>query len=83
MLFEIKDKQCGGPPQVIGLYRKPNSNGFYFGILHNRKRYYNGLCVGTTYSDEEVEWRNKYFEVCSGKFKKRKADAQSQEADIS
>jgi hypothetical protein len=39
------DINCGGAPQLVALYRKPNSCGKSFGIIYDKKRYYNGLEV--------------------------------------
>ena len=81
-MLEINDPRCGGAPQLVGLYRKPNTNGFSFGIIHNRKRYYNGLAIGKIINSDNLEWRNKYFERCSGKFKKRIPGSKIQEHDL-
>jgi hypothetical protein len=70
LMLEIKDPHCGGAPQLVGLYRKSNTNGFSFGIIHNRKRYYNGLAIGKIINSDKLEWRNKHFKAC-GNLKKR------------
>jgi hypothetical protein len=33
-MLGINDPHCGGAPQLVGMYRKPNTNGFSFGIIH-------------------------------------------------
>lgn len=66
MLNEF-DPSCGGAPQLVGLYRKPSTNGFAFGIIHKRRRYYNGLNIGRYSSSMTIEWRNRYFEMCSAR----------------
>ena len=82
LMLEIKDPSCGGAPQLVGLYRKPNKNGFAFGIIHNRKRYYNGLNIGNIITNDILEWRNKFFEKCSGNLKIRIPGSQLQENDL-
>jgi len=82
LMLEINDPHCGGAPQLVGLYRKPNTNGFSFGIIHNRKRYYNGLNIGSIINNDKLEWRNKYFEICSGNLKKRIPGSKIQEHDL-
>jgi hypothetical protein len=59
-LERMKDKRTGGKPQVIGLYRIRNS--VTFGILHNGKRFLNGMEVDQNVNAENIEWRNELFE---------------------
>lgn len=82
LMLEIGDPSCGGAPQLVGLYRKPKTNGFSFGIIHDRKRYYNGLSIGSIINNDVLEWRNKYFEKCCGNLKKRTPGSQIQENDL-
>jgi hypothetical protein len=82
LMLGINDPHCGGAPQLVGMYRKPNTNGFSFGIIHNRRRYYNGLNIGNMIINNKLEWRNKFFEICSGKLKKRIPGSQIQENDL-
>ena len=72
------DSCCGGAPQIVGIYRKPNTNGQYFGVVYNNKRYFAGSEVpaGSRYTN--IEWRNECFERCDGKNKKRIEGAQRQ-----
>jgi len=82
LLLDENDQYFGGAPQLVGLYRKPNTMGFAFGLVHNRKRYYNGLNIGNVISQERINWRNKYFEICEGKTKQRIPGSQIQERDL-
>ncbi|MPN39732.1 hypothetical protein SDC9_187261 [bioreactor metagenome] len=82
LLLDHSNFSYGGAPQLVGLYRKPDTNGFSFGIVHNRKRYYNGLKIGKTIIDENIKWRNKYFENCEGRTKQRMPGAQIQDRDL-
>lgn len=65
-LTAAKSQSYGGPPQLVGLYRKPNSCGLNFGIIYNRKRYVLGTQVLRARNYDVLEWRNKYFELCDG-----------------
>jgi hypothetical protein len=75
-LKNIKDKYCGGAPQLVGLYRKDNAK--FFGIIHENKRYLHGVQVDDLINFNNVEWRNDLFEVCDGTTMKRKKNAQQQ-----
>jgi hypothetical protein len=44
-LFNTKDMYCGGPPQLVGIYRKPNTVAKNFGIIYQNKRYFLGAEV--------------------------------------
>lgn len=81
-LLTIKDYHCGGAPQLVGLYRKPKMNASPFGILYNRKRYYNGIKFKRIYNNDKLEWRNKFFERCDGQSKNRLPDAKNQSNDL-
>jgi len=75
-LSNIKDKYCGGAPQLVGLYRIENAR--FFGIIHNNKRFLHGVKIDDLINLNNVEWRNELFEVCDGETMKRKKDAQRQ-----
>lgn len=75
-LSDIKDKYCGGSPQLVGLYLIGNTK--FIGIIQNNKRYLHGLQVDNLLNLNNVEWRNELFEVCDGKTMKRKSSAQRQ-----
>lgn len=68
----------GGPPQLVGLYRKPLTSGINFGIIYNRKRYFLGMEVPKECAFDQVPWRNARFELCSGITKMKIDKAQSQ-----
>ncbi|MEZ8719074.1 hypothetical protein [Vibrio splendidus] len=58
------DPFSGGAPQLVGLYRNGPANNF--GIIHNSKRFLNGLEVGDINLMNNIEWRNDLFERCCG-----------------
>jgi hypothetical protein len=62
-----KDPQSEGPPQLVGLYRKPNSPGKYFGTVWRGKVYYAG--VETQRLPINCECRNDLFERCDPRTK--------------
>lgn len=65
-LFNIKDPQCGGAPQLVGLYRKPKSVALRFGIIKNNKRYLFGAEVENPVDTGKITWINELFELCDG-----------------
>lgn len=75
-LTNIKDKFCGGAPQLAGLYRIGNAR--IYGIIHNKKRYFEGVRIDDLINFDKIEWRNKLFEICDGNTMKRKSIAQKQ-----
>ena len=77
-LFNTKDMYCGGPPQLVGIYRKPNTVAKNFGIIYQNKRYFLGAEVPAGTSYDKIEWRNEFFELCDGERKKIKANATKQ-----
>jgi hypothetical protein len=79
-LFNIKDKKCGGAPQLVGIYRKPNSPAITYGIIRDKKRYFLGARIDDDddLNFESVEWRNDLFELCDGRTMKRLSEAQPQ-----
>ena len=77
-LFKIKDPYCGGAPQLVGIYRKPESPAISFGIVIEKKRYFLGAPVDKNVELEMVEWRNDLFELCDGHTMKKFSTAQKQ-----
>lgn len=75
-LVNIKDKYCGGAPQLVGLYRKDNAK--FFGIIQGDRRYLHGVQVDDLINLNNVEWRNHLFEVCDGVTMQIKKNAQRQ-----
>ena len=69
-LKNTKDPFCGGAPQLVGIYRKPDTYAKYFGIIYNDKRYFAGseIPYGSNYNN--IDWRNENFEICDGEHKK-------------
>ncbi|NQK93811.1 hypothetical protein HO498_05995 [Streptococcus suis] len=77
-LETIKDSYCGGAPQMVGLYRKPFTNGKTFGILYKNKRYVLGMEVPKHSEFSNISWRNELFEICDGNSKKIAENAMRQ-----
>ncbi|MHB1349256.1 MAG: hypothetical protein ACYCYR_05235 [Desulfobulbaceae bacterium] len=77
-LFNIKDNKCGGAPQLVGIYRKPESAAITYGIIRENKRYFLGAQIDKDVDFETVEWRNDLFELCDGLTMKRRPEAQAQ-----
>lgn len=75
-LSNIKDKRCGGAPQLVGIYRKPDSFAIAYGIIKNKKRYFLGAPIDDRVDFAGVEWRNDLFELCDGRTMKRVGQAQ-------
>lgn len=74
-LFNIKRKDCGGNPQLVGLYRKPNSNAIKFGTIIDGKRYFLGAEVDNLSDYNNIPWRNDLFELCDGYTMRRMGNA--------
>ncbi len=70
----------GGPPQLVGLYRKPNSPAITFGVNYRSKNYYLGQDIDACTNNAlyDTEWRNDLFELWDPILKKRKDGAQKQ-----
>jgi len=79
-LLEIKDLQCGGPPQLVGLYNK--FNGRKFGIIYQNKRYFLGKEIDKSEIINNIEWRNELFERCDGETIKILDGAQKQPNEL-
>jgi hypothetical protein len=68
----------GGPPQLVGIYRKPKSVALNFGVIYRKKRYFLGLEVPKGEQYDNIYWHNRLFENCDGVTKQRKQGAASQ-----
>ena len=77
-LFNIKDEKCGGAPQLVGIYRKPDSPAITFGVIKDKCRYFLGAQISNNVDFTGVEWRNDLFELCDGQTMKKFVHAQSQ-----
>ncbi len=77
-LFNIKDKRCGGAPQLVGIYRKPKSPAITFGIIRDRRRYFLGARIDDDVDFGSVQWRNDLFERCDGCTMKKLPKGQAQ-----
>jgi hypothetical protein len=68
----------GGAPQLVGIYRKPDSPAFNTGVIFNNRRYFLGVHIDNLGSFDAIEWRNSNFERCDGRTMQRLPYAQSQ-----
>ena len=68
----------GGSPQLVGIYAKPTSASKTFGIIHDNKLYYMGARLSAIQGENNIEWRNDFFEICDGTTKKKMPNAQKQ-----
>lgn len=75
-LINIKDKYCGGSPQLISLYRKNNS--VSLGVIYNNRRFLNGYEVSDVGALNNIGWRNQLFEICDGETMSIKDNSQRQ-----
>lgn len=64
-LSTINDPNCGGAPQLVGLYRS-KFNGIDFGIIYNNNRYCNGAPINDILNVDGFRWYNSNFEICNG-----------------
>ncbi len=81
-LSNITTYQCGGAPQLVGIYRKPLSSAKSYGIIYNNKRYFLGMEIPDNSSFEKIEWRNERFELCDGASKLKIEGAASQKDSL-
>ena len=72
------DKTIGGPPQLVGIIRKPTSNAITFGVVHAGQRTFLGAHIDNLRHFEAVQWRNANFELCDGRTGEKLATAQQQ-----
>lgn len=56
------DSFSGGPPQLVGLYRKGAAK--TFGIVWNQRRFFCGMEVSEVNIGAPVKWHNDLFEIC-------------------
>lgn len=79
-LLKIKDLNCGGAPQLVGLYNR--FNGKNFGVIYENKRYYLGREVEPNENINKIEWRNELFERYDGLTKTILHGAQKQPDEL-
>lgn len=65
-LAASKNSTIGGPPQLVGIIRKPGSNAMTFGVLHAGRKTYLGAHIDNLRNFQAVQWRNSDFELCDG-----------------
>ncbi len=75
-----EDRQSGGSPQLVGIYRIGAAK--TFGIVYEEKRYLFGIPVNKSENLNKVEWRNSLFERCNWETKKRLTNAQKHNRPI-
>jgi len=79
-LLDIKDLQCGGAPQLVGLFN--HFNGKEFGIVYKDERYFLGRELNNSETINNIQWRNELFEICDGASKKIIDGAQRQPNEL-
>lgn len=77
-LVKTSDPHVGGAPQLVGIYRKPETPGFTVGVVYDGKRYFLGAHIDNLRNFDTVEWRNANFERCDGRTMKMLLNAQPQ-----
>lgn len=77
-LFNTTDRQCGGAPQLVGIYRRPGFPPITFGVIRDHRRYFLGAQIDDAVEFEGIEWRNDLFELCDGRTMRRLPSAQAQ-----
>lgn len=77
-LINTKDPYVGGAPQIVGVYRKPDSPAVNFGVIYKGSRYFLGARIDNVHAFDAVDWRNENFERCDGRSMKKLNQAQSQ-----
>lgn len=79
-LLKMQDLQCGGSPQLVGLYNR--FNGKNFGVVYDNKRYFLGRELEDGENLNKIEWRNELFERYDGSLKKILDGAQRQPDEL-
>jgi hypothetical protein len=75
-LKSCKDPYSGGPPQLVGLYRKGAAK--TFGIIWEQCRFFAGMEILEVGTEQHVNWHNDLFEICDPKTIERCKGAQRQ-----
>jgi len=68
-LASKRDPNTGGPPQLVGMWRKGAPK--QFGFIWNRASYFGGLEIPKNANTTKVRWFNCKFEICDGSTGKR------------
>jgi hypothetical protein len=63
------DPFSGGPPQIVGLFRRGCAESF--GVIYRGQAYLGGLPMAELPNLDGVEWRNELFERCDWRTKQR------------
>lgn len=72
------NQTVGGVPQVVYVYRKPNTAGSHSGIVQDEKRYIAGQFVDRDIAPNDIQWFNNKFELTDSQTKRRSQGAQIQ-----
>lgn len=78
IIKDVKDKNTGGIPQLVGLYNGIKFNGMYHGTIIDGQAYYQALKVEKLYKMSSVRWYNENFEICNWDTKSRQDGAMIQ-----
>lgn len=71
------DDSCtGGPPQLVGIYRKHPARSF--GIIWDQRRFLGGMEVFAVGDENRMNWHNDLFEICDPTSMQRAEGAQPQ-----
>ena len=88
-LLNNRLSNCGGAPQLVGLYRvaksapKYISNGIEIGIIVNHNRCFLGAELEYLDDYDIIRWYNELFEICDGNSMLRKITAMRQPNPLS
>lgn len=77
-LAAVAEPTIGGPPQLVGIIRKPNSFASSYGVIHKGQRTFLGAHIDNLQNFDAILWRNENFELCDGNTRRRRANAQPQ-----
>lgn len=65
-------------PQVVYVYRKPNTGGSHCGMVQGEKRYIAGQLIDRDIAPAHIQWFNSRFEITDSQTKHRLQAAQAQ-----
>jgi hypothetical protein len=77
-LANTDEPTIGGPPQLVGIIRKPGSGALTYGTIHRGRRTFLGAHIDNLRNFDAVQWRNENFELCDGRTGRKLSNAQPQ-----